>query len=193
IAQAIESVVEQQCDFPIELVIGEDCSPDDTLEIARSYQQRYPGIIRILTGTTNVGMQANSLRCQGVMRGDLVTYCEGDDYWCDPTKLARQVEVFSKRPECSLVFHSAWELDAASDSRRMIARWSPFPRLIRTREVVLGDGGFVPTASMMVDRRRVLDTLPAWAALAVAPDYALALWAASVGKVAYVNRAMSVY
>ena len=33
IRQAIESVLNQETDFPIEVVIGEDCSPDATRDI----------------------------------------------------------------------------------------------------------------------------------------------------------------
>ena len=55
IAQAIESVLMQKTDFPIELVIGEDCSTDRTREIVLDFQKRYPGIIRALTPQANLG------------------------------------------------------------------------------------------------------------------------------------------
>ena len=35
LAQAIESVLMQQTDFAVEMVIGEDCSPDNTRAIAQ--------------------------------------------------------------------------------------------------------------------------------------------------------------
>ncbi|HJO23035.1 MAG TPA: glycosyltransferase, partial [Myxococcota bacterium] len=46
LAQAIEGVRAQRTTFPIELVIGEDCSTDRTREIAIEYQQRHPDLIR---------------------------------------------------------------------------------------------------------------------------------------------------
>lgn len=193
IAQAIESVVSQSCDFPFELIIGEDNSPDGTLEVAKTYQRRYPHIIRIVTGETNVGMNANSLRCQAVARGTYMTYCEGDDYWSDASKLARQVGMFQKHPGCSMVFHSASTLDSRTGKLERASTWSPHSRFLSTRELVLGDGGLVPTASIMVHRERVLKHMPEWAAQAVAPDYALTLWATCVGNVAFISRAMSVY
>lgn len=45
IAQAIESVLAQQCNFKYELIIGEDCSKDRTREIVRQYAEKYPDII----------------------------------------------------------------------------------------------------------------------------------------------------
>src|SRR3569623_2867132 len=62
IAQAITSVVTQICDFPFEMIIAEDCSPDGTLRIALEYQRRYPRIIRVLTADRYVVMIANSER-----------------------------------------------------------------------------------------------------------------------------------
>ena len=47
IAQAIESVLEQQTTFDFELLIGEDDSSDGTRDIVRQYQARYPGRIRL--------------------------------------------------------------------------------------------------------------------------------------------------
>jgi glycosyltransferase involved in cell wall biosynthesis len=64
IAAAIQSVVDQRMNFPVELVIAEDCSPDGTLKIALEYQRRYPNLIRVLTDDRNVGMHANAqLHC----------------------------------------------------------------------------------------------------------------------------------
>ncbi|MGH7238758.1 MAG: glycosyltransferase, partial [Candidatus Saccharimonadales bacterium] len=93
IAAAIEGVVTQQYPFPFELIIGEDCSPDNTRQIVLDYQRRYPHIIRVLTAETNVGAKANTLRCRNAVRGDYIAICEGDDYWTDTSKLMRQVEL----------------------------------------------------------------------------------------------------
>lgn len=42
LAEAIEGVVKQSCDFPFELIIGEDASSDATRQIALEYQKRFP-------------------------------------------------------------------------------------------------------------------------------------------------------
>ncbi|MBB4200278.1 hypothetical protein CCR94_08300 [Rhodoblastus sphagnicola] len=91
IAQAIEGVLAQSCDFPIELIIAEDCSPDATRAIAEIYQCRHPEVIRIVTGDENIGVMRNFYRALAQCRGAYVAFCEGDDYWCNPTKLAKQI------------------------------------------------------------------------------------------------------
>lgn len=192
IAQAIEGVIAQQRDFPIELIIGEDCSPDRTREIALDYQRRFPHLIRILTAKGNVGSHANTRRCQSATRGSYIAICEGDDYWCDPTKLARQMAIFRAHPECTLVFHAAAYIDNETGNQTRTSRQSLFSRILSTEEVILGDGGLMPTASILVRREIAFDS-PAWCRQAPVGDYPLALRAALSGKVAYLDRIMSVY
>src|SRR4030067_3827440 len=62
IAQAIEGVLQQKTSFPIELIIGEDCSTDGTREIVFNYQQKYPDIIHVLASINNVGFRMNGER-----------------------------------------------------------------------------------------------------------------------------------
>jgi glycosyltransferase involved in cell wall biosynthesis len=102
IAQAIEGVLKQERDFPIELIIGEDCSKDQTREIVCEYQRDHPSIIRILTSDNNVGADKNSWRVSAACRGEYIALCEGDDYWTDPFKLQKQVNLLQAHPECSM-------------------------------------------------------------------------------------------
>jgi glycosyltransferase involved in cell wall biosynthesis len=94
IAQAIEGGVSQETDFPIELIIGEDCSTDRTREIALEYQRRYPEIIRVLFSGKNVGMHKNFRRTALAARGKYMAFCEGDDWWHRRDKLKLQIPVF---------------------------------------------------------------------------------------------------
>lgn len=124
IAEAIEGVIAQQCDFPIELIIGEDCSPDRTGDIVRDYQRRYPHLIRILTAQKNVGMHANSARCFEASRGPYIAYCEGDDYWHHPRKLQMQVDLMEADPAMS-VCHTDFDRLTRFRRRRFCHRRYP--------------------------------------------------------------------
>ena len=106
IAQAIEGVLQQKTSFPVELIIGEDCSTDGTREIVLNFQQKYPNVIRVITSDQNVGMKKNSKRLRNTFRGKYLAYCEGDDYWHDPHKLAKQVNYLESHPECGLIYSS---------------------------------------------------------------------------------------
>jgi glycosyltransferase involved in cell wall biosynthesis len=108
IARAIEGVLQQNVAFPIELVIGEDCSTDGTREIVSEYQKKYPDIIRVITSETNVGMMRNGFRSEKACRGKYIAWCEGDDYWHSPEKIQKQVDYMESHPECGLV-HSDYD------------------------------------------------------------------------------------
>jgi glycosyltransferase involved in cell wall biosynthesis len=102
IAQAIESVLKQKTDFPIELVIGEDGSTDGTRAIVESYAQSYPEQIKIVTSAANVGALANNIRTTKACNGKYLAILEGDDYWHDESKLQKQVDFLEKNLEYGL-------------------------------------------------------------------------------------------
>lgn len=106
-ADAIQGVINQICDFEFELIIGEDCSQDATRQIALDYEKQYPDIIRVIYSDQNVGMNANSRRIFDNANGKYIAYCEGDDFWCDRTKLSQQVALIENDPDISIV-HSDW-------------------------------------------------------------------------------------
>ena len=104
IAQAIEGVLMQEVDFQIELVIGEDCSPDGTREVCETYANKYPDKINLLPSENNLGMTANYYRTMCACTGKYIAVCDGDDYWTDPLKLKKQVDYFEQHPKCGLVY-----------------------------------------------------------------------------------------
>ncbi len=104
IARAVESILAQECNFGVEIILSDDCSQDSTADICRSYAERYPDRIKFLTSEHNVGMRANYRRCVEAARGQYVAMCDGDDWWCDANKLAMQVAVMEQDGECGLCY-----------------------------------------------------------------------------------------
>lgn len=110
LAEAIESVLDQVVDFRVELVIGEDCSRDRTREIARSYVERHPTLVRVLEHPRNLGLTPNSVATQNACRGRYVALLDGDDYWTHPEKLLRQVRFLEAHPDHSASSHQAHKI-----------------------------------------------------------------------------------
>ncbi len=100
IREAIEGVMMQETDFEYELIIGEDASQDKTREICFEYQKKYPDKIRVLWSEENVTRPygGNGARVTARCRGEFIAFCEGDDYWTDPKKLQKQVDIFRQYP-----------------------------------------------------------------------------------------------
>ena len=103
IRQTIDSALMQETDFEYEIIIGDDCSTDQTGEICAEYQKRFPDKIRFITADVNVrNLGGNLTRVINRARGKYIAPLEGDDYWTDPLKLQIQVEVFRKYSEVTL-------------------------------------------------------------------------------------------
>lgn len=112
IEKALDSVLSQVTDFPFEIVIGDDCSPDDTKNIIREYRDKYPDIIRIVhreknTGRPTLNVYETTMKC----RGDYLAYLEGDDYWTDSDKLQKQMDFLNEHPEYIACAHSHKMID----------------------------------------------------------------------------------
>lgn len=192
LGQAIEGVLLQETDFPIELLIGDDRSKDNTLEIALEYQRKYPRMIRVITSDTNVGAQPNAARLIEASRGDLIALCEGDDYWIAKDKLQRQVALFDERPDVSICFHTALVLN--DESQQIVGSISTMhaPRDFSLSASILGSGGMMPTPSIVI-RRSALCPLDDWLLTCPVGDYPIAIWAASRGVCHGMPEAMCVY
>ena len=99
IGHTLESIVNQKTDFDYEVLVGEDCSPDNTAAVVREYADKYPDIIVPFIRETNFGMAANELDLTSRASGEYLAMLEGDDYWIDENKLQKQVDFMDSHPE----------------------------------------------------------------------------------------------
>lgn len=102
IRQTLDSILCQKGDFDLEVVVGEDCSRDDTPAICREYAERYPNNVVLLQGGYNLGIMRNFANTINHCTGDLIGICAGDDYWCDEYKLQKQLDYLTAHPECGV-------------------------------------------------------------------------------------------
>ncbi|MDD2524702.1 MAG: glycosyltransferase [Bacteroidales bacterium] len=116
ISQAIESALAQQCSFPIEIVIGDDASKDNTGKICEEYALQYPEIIRLTRNATNKGLMDNYFDTMLRAKGKYIADCAGDDYWIDPYKLQRQVDLLENNPNVVLT-HTNYKEYHTADHR----------------------------------------------------------------------------
>lgn len=106
IARALDSILAQEVDFEYEVVIGEDCSPDNTRRILEEYREAHPGVIKPIFRETNIGMTANLYEVLTRCSGEYVAYLEGDDYWIDNKKLQKQLRFLEMNRNHIAVSHT---------------------------------------------------------------------------------------
>ena len=92
----------QQCNFPFELVIGEDCSNDSTGSFCREYASSHTNV-RLLPSKKNIGMLPNFFRTMEACKGKYIAFCEGDDYWIDSRKLQKQADFLENHMEFGML------------------------------------------------------------------------------------------
>ena len=98
IKKALDSVISQKCEFKFEILIGDDCSNDKTRDILENYKD-YNTNIHLYFHKENVGAAQNYFFLLSKARGKYIALLDGDDYWTDVLKLAKQVNFLENNPE----------------------------------------------------------------------------------------------
>lgn len=86
----------------LEILIGDDCSTDETLEVVRAFAARRPNV-RVVTRETNLGWLRNSNDLMAKAEGELMFFAFHDDVVA-PTYVEKLVEALRDRPEAILAF-----------------------------------------------------------------------------------------
>lgn len=105
IAECLQSIIEQQTEFEFEVIVGDDCSTDRTVEIVREFEKKHPHKIRLLQHEKNVGPTANYLAVHSAARGEYVAHLDGDDSAL-PGKLRAQADCLDSHPDVSFAVHA---------------------------------------------------------------------------------------
>ncbi len=120
IRDCLDGILMQKTDFPIEIIVGDDCSTDNTLSIIHEYKQKYPEIITAVSSDKNLWSQGVSmtytLLCPHA-KGKYLAFCEGDDYWINPMKLQFQADFLERNPDYSMCFHDYMINDGKGEFR----------------------------------------------------------------------------
>lgn len=192
LAEALDAILAQRCDFGVEIILGEDCSSDGTLAVCRTYAEKYPEKITLIASTANVGWRANYRRCVEAAKGRYIAFCDGDDYWCDPTRLAEQVALMENNSAIGLCYTLAERRDEKGD---LIGRF-PIGEGHTTLNELLHDW-CIENCTTLARRDLVLDyyatekpeNRPEW----LTEDLPMWLYVAAHSEVVYIERATAVH
>jgi glycosyltransferase involved in cell wall biosynthesis len=191
IADAIDGALAQVTDFDFEIVIGEDCSTDATMQIVQQYQQKHADKIRVITSRENVGARANMIRTINACKGEYLAHIDGDDFWNDSHKLADQVAFLESHKDfsCSasqarIEYHGTLDKRFESNYARTQEQWSG--------DDVVKTPSFCATSSM-VYRKADLLPLPAWFDDVAWGDSSMRGILAAKGKFHYLQRKATTY
>lgn len=104
--ESMDSLLNQTYDS-FEIIICEDGSKDNTLQIAKDYVQKYPKKIRLIQNETNRGLAYSLNKCIEVSTGEYIARMDADDI-AYKDRLEKQMNYLETHPDCALVGSQAF-------------------------------------------------------------------------------------
>lgn len=162
VRQALDSFLAQKTNFPFEILISDDASPDRTADIIREYEQKYPEIVKPIYFSENQYSRGVNIDEKNYERasGKYIAVCEGDDYWIDEYKLQKQVDYMESHPDCTFCFTNGYFLSGGKYWKKFVPA-HPQCYQLREGQEDLDAGeiallGATPTASYLWPREKVV-------------------------------------
>lgn len=196
IRQAIDSILMQKVNFAYEILVGDDCSKDETPNILKEYYQKYPNLFRLYLRKENLGATRNAYELLTSARGKYLATCEGDDYWIDENKLQIQVDFLEKNVDYIATTHDCLIVDESGKvCKNQSIEW------VKSREVfTLNDfeGIWLPGQVATFVRRNIFlnpkyDYSIFYEAHRMIGDRTAVLFYLAQGNFYKINRVMSAY
>ena len=93
VREAIDSFLNQKTNFDFEIIIIDDASTDHSYEIIQEYQNKFPEKVRTFRNEVNLGITRTWKKVCQEAKGQYIARCDSDDFWTDPLKLQKQVDM----------------------------------------------------------------------------------------------------
>ncbi|MDR1241382.1 MAG: glycosyltransferase [Deltaproteobacteria bacterium] len=195
ILDCMRGVTGQQADFPVEHVIVDDCSSDNSAAIIDGYASSHPHV-RPVFRPFRAPHGENIRDLFGLARSEYVALCDGDDYFTDPAKLQIQADYLDEHQDCALCFHPVRIVyEGEPDKERVYPPADELPRGVRPYYHIsdLVKANFIQTNSVMY-RWRFQGGLPDWFhPELVQGDWYWHMLHAEKGNIGFINAVMSAY
>jgi glycosyltransferase involved in cell wall biosynthesis len=199
IRECLEGVYAQQTDFPLEVLIGEDGSTDGTREICIEFAERYPDVTRLFLHDRGdrsgldprAPWRHNLLNNLQNAKGRYIAMLDGDDYWTDPLKLQKQIDVMESDPSIGGTFHDYVLLDTIGGTETIAIGQKTIPRRAGVESVIRG----TPFSMAALVFRNDIDwfRLPDWFFKISMTDYGIVSLVAQRGDWVFLDDVMAVY
>ena len=197
ITETLQSVLEQETNFEYEILVGEDESTDRTREIVQSFAEKYPDKIRLFLHKREDDPlphhpgKWNFINNLKQARGEYIAILDGDDYWCDPLKLQKQVDFLDNHPESSICFTAAVSQFESEPQKESQIRKPLNLKEYYTIEDFLKLNPITTCTAVL--RNYNWEELPGWFYTPFIWDWPLFVFCAQKGNIAYIDEVTSVY
>jgi glycosyltransferase involved in cell wall biosynthesis len=193
IRDAIEGVLMQKVNFEYELIIGDDCSTDNTRKILLEYQSKYPSKVKLLLHEKNLGFlgKKNHIEILKNSTGKYIAQLDGDDYWTYENKLQQQIDFLEQNHDFAICFHKArWFIENNPDYYR---EYPASQKTVTTIETLSLEGNYIPTSSIVFRNKFDFNKIPSWIYEDISGDWAFNHLMAQYGKIYFIDEIWSLY
>ena len=155
--KTIDSFLAQKTNFAFEIILVDDASSDESRRIIQDYQANFPDLIRAFYQDENQGIAKTWVSICREARGNYIARCDGDDFWLDPLKLQKQVDLLKSKPDCKW---SNTDFDIYNEKGDLVSKAGFANKTIPladTYEKMLATRGFTMASTWLVDRDLMLE------------------------------------
>jgi len=197
IRECLDSILAQKTSFPVEILVGDDASTDNTQQVLREYQAKNPERIRLILHSTNFGDIGKLVwtRLFAESQGEYIHTIEGDDYWTNEHKLQMQAEALDAYPGHSGCFHNTRVVFDGVPQHWPIPgnAFNPSEQEEYALDDLIGEQEkcFIHTSSILFRRSAV--RTPDWLFQSKSADIPFTILLAEQGPIRYIPEFMSVY
>ena len=190
ISEAIKGVFMQKTDFPVEFIIANDHSPDNSDIIIKELIKTAPRNVTVKyhLHEKNLGMMPNFIWAFNQTKGKYVAFCEGDDYWTDELKLQKQIDFLEEHEEYSICFHRTDDFLEGKLVQLHYTFAGEAEKTFTTSHIIRNN--IIHTPSVVL---RKTANIPHWFQELQMGDYPLYLLTSLNGKIKYIPEMMAVY
>ena len=193
IRDCLEGFAQQQTNFDFEVWVHDDASTDRTPEIIREYCEKYPEIFHAILQEENQYSKGKNIVNTFLVpnfSGKYYALCEGDDYWCDSTKLQKQVDFLEAHPECPACVHNSKNINC-KNGNEWLFNTSTEAGYLDIRKIMDHGGAEFHTSSLCF--RQEYHNIPEALCIKGIGDYPRAIHLALLGDIFYFPEVMSVH
>ncbi len=109
ISEALDSIFMQKTGYSYQVIVADDCSDDNTVEIVKSYQSKYPNKITLLTSETNQKLYRNVLRAYAITKTPYFCVLDPDDYYCSEDFLQKALNFLNNNEDYTIYMSNVYK------------------------------------------------------------------------------------
>ena len=155
----IDSILNQDFKYNLEIIICDDRSTDRTIEILKNYSNNYPDIFKIFINEKNLGSAKNFEKAISICDGDYIFLSDQDDIW-HQDKVAKIIQKFEKNPKIDGIFTNASLINKESQIYTNLTLWdsiyfleNQLPKPVDFVDLILRNGNIVTGATLCIKKQ----------------------------------------